>query len=383
MADIYWTDYLEKLIYLEQAVGHKTHYTILEPFQVERTVIGLQAAARTIADFIGLNEYMFVVAVVNLDGKAAHIELTRSGREVFIEISEHLMSVSGPGVLAALSHEICHKYLHHHGLDISEMHRAYENEVLTDLCAVFLGLGKLILNGCKFRTTHHTSNSVESTTFDIGYLSRKQLAAVYNLVCAMRNISRSVAEGNLTRDALKDVRDMRDIYREFYDNAFHNADFIEEIIDAYKGYVDRAQGILAEIGFLVERIEREIVKPAQLFVNRSHRAIFDESKKLLSRRETVYDPALRYLKNLEGHLHFASAIEALQAVHRESNEKRQALVQLINDCRMSPHNTACAEGMGSVSTVRCPIDGFSIEISSQDEAVCPSCGYVFRLFNQS
>lgn len=113
MADIYWTDYLEKLIYLEQAVGHKTHYTILEPFQVERTVIGLQAAARTIADFIGLNEYMFVVAVVNLDGKAAHIELTRSGREVFIEISEHLMSVSGPGVLAALSHEICHKYLHH------------------------------------------------------------------------------------------------------------------------------------------------------------------------------------------------------------------------------------------------------------------------------
>ena len=88
-------------------MGHKTHYTILEPFQVERTVIGLQAAARTISDFIGLNEYMFVVAVVNLDGKAAHIELTRSGREVFIEISEHLMSVSGPGVLPlALSHEI-------------------------------------------------------------------------------------------------------------------------------------------------------------------------------------------------------------------------------------------------------------------------------------
>ena len=54
MADVFWDDYVQKVFILEQAIGHKVNYRILEPFHVSNTIVGIQAAAKKIAEFVSL-----------------------------------------------------------------------------------------------------------------------------------------------------------------------------------------------------------------------------------------------------------------------------------------------------------------------------------------
>jgi hypothetical protein len=58
---------------------------------------------------------------------------------VFLEVATDICGYKDP-VLATLCHELCHKYLHvhwnRHGFD------QIEQEYLTDVTAVYLGLGK-------------------------------------------------------------------------------------------------------------------------------------------------------------------------------------------------------------------------------------------------
>ena len=197
MSKIYITDYLQKLSLLEKNLGAKTNYQILEPFTLNsQDIIGIQSAGKKIANFIGLTDLTFIIATTkqkkNVGG---HIELNNE-KNVFIELSPDTLKFP-ESILASLSHEITHKYLHIHNLKFDN---TYENEVLTDIAAVFLGIGKLILNGCECKRTYEEYASggtkVITETIKTGYLSREQIAFVYLLTCSMRKISSDTYESN-------------------------------------------------------------------------------------------------------------------------------------------------------------------------------------------
>jgi hypothetical protein len=56
------SEFVSKLIYLEESVGHRTWYKLLEPFTLDsKSSIDLQSAVKIIGKFLGLEGLIFVI----------------------------------------------------------------------------------------------------------------------------------------------------------------------------------------------------------------------------------------------------------------------------------------------------------------------------------
>lgn len=196
---------IQKLIQLEKVVGSKTSYKLLDPFILNtKDRISIQNAARKIAEFIGLSNFTFLVSVTKQEENVAgKIELEWREREVFIDISDKIVNFP-EAVLSTLSHELAHKYL-----QVNQIKETieFENEILTDVTTIFLGLGKLMLNGCEYSIhTFERDNNVVQEKFQLGYLKPNQIAFVYLLVCAMRKIPSNEYERGLSLSSINAIR---------------------------------------------------------------------------------------------------------------------------------------------------------------------------------
>jgi len=180
----------------------------MEPSVLDASdILTIQQAARAIADFVGLCEARPIVAIATQEeGVGGHVTLNHD-REFYIELSRDTMAFRD-ATLATLAHEVTHKY--ENGIEYQTGPTGeYENEVLTDIAAVFLGLGKLLLNGCVARGPAITEHLLGERILKSGYLDRQQLAYVYCVVCAVNGMTRRNAEKNLCREALAAVRECR------------------------------------------------------------------------------------------------------------------------------------------------------------------------------
>jgi hypothetical protein len=209
-------DYLEKLLLLESTMGARVGYQLFAPpsrFN-PRDTLALNRTAKDLANFVGVNDLLTVAATAHSENCAGHIDLGSTKDGVFIEVAADLLDFP-ECVLATLAHEISHRYLHAHGLSCGtgpEFH--YHNEILTDITAVFLGLGKLMLNGCvaerSYRESKNGRQQVTTQSRTVGYLEPGQLTFVYLFVCAMRDISSEEYERWLVPTAVNRVRECHD-----------------------------------------------------------------------------------------------------------------------------------------------------------------------------
>jgi len=85
-----------------------------------------------------------------------------------------------------LAHEMTHALLYSRGISLED---SKENELLTDLTAVFVGLGKLLLNGYL------------DEGGGLGYLSPDLIAYCFKKVCSLYVIDIETAMENLTSEA--------------------------------------------------------------------------------------------------------------------------------------------------------------------------------------
>lgn len=217
-------DCLAKLELLDQSVGAKTRHDMMEPDVLDAgDILTIQQAAKAITDFVGLREARPIVAIAaQKDGVGGHVSLNHD-REFYIEISRDTLAFR-EAALATLAHEVTHKYLYENGITCGTGPvKEYENEVLTDIAAVFLGLGKLLLNGCAARGPADTGYLFDESILNSGYLNRQQLAYVYCVVCAMHGITRRNAERNLCKEALAAVRECRIRSKRTIDPRLHAA----------------------------------------------------------------------------------------------------------------------------------------------------------------
>lgn len=116
-----------------------------------------------------------------------------SGLRSHVEIP--LFYVGKPHALGGiLAHELTHEFLISQDIKSTDVN---ENEQLTDLASIGLGLGKLILNGT-------VSTLVPSTGERqvLGYLTAELKAYAYQKVNKQHRISDTVAKENLTDVAL-------------------------------------------------------------------------------------------------------------------------------------------------------------------------------------
>lgn len=115
---------------------------------------------------------------------AGLIHYPGSGRS---RIQLNITNKHSPFIMGSiLAHELLHHFLDLKGIRLSD---TQENEKLTDLATVFVGLGKLTLNRYEPITWKQTNKEKSTTwTYQVGYLNTDDMAAIIHHICIFRNI---------------------------------------------------------------------------------------------------------------------------------------------------------------------------------------------------
>ncbi|MEZ4473345.1 MAG: hypothetical protein R3F60_21665 [bacterium] len=263
---------LDRLLRLHRALPAPS--PMLAPFEVDpHDMIDLQRAARRLARHVGLGDLTFVVAVTpKPPDVAGHVELRYAQREVFIEISDRLLTFPR-AVLACLAHEVTHKYLHSHGIWLPDL---LENERLTDTAAVFNGLGRLLIAGCEDVVVEESAGLRRVHHFKGGYLERPELAEAYCAVLLARG--EAVEVEGLPAPAVEAVRAARQRVAPRLKGASGLADAIERRVRTEQTLLAGAERDLRE---LEERAARPAsflaARHTELRLNQDELARFEEA----------------------------------------------------------------------------------------------------------
>jgi len=298
---------VDKIFLLEKTLGACVNYQIMEPFSVYTAdLLDIQRAAKKISEFVGLKGLTFIVNTTQLrKGVSGNIELRSEDSAVFVELSTDTLKFSD-AVLATLAHEITHKYLHRKGISCGLGPAfEYENEILTDIATIYIGLGKLYLNGCQCSNTETkivNPNSTTTTTekMRVGYLDQSRLAFVYRLICAMRNLPSAKIESGLKTDSFQMVRNCEKKHSEYIAEKFQSSQFLNELVSCRKQKVAEAQMVFSDINRNLMYIEGTLMSPTKEFLGKNDkrlRSIVQNLENVI--KEPEYNPSLRYLKNMQ------------------------------------------------------------------------------------
>jgi hypothetical protein len=137
-------------------------------------IIGTQYLAKRIAGHYRLPVTTVIVTFTSPTNQPGHVELSHSN-EFFVELEPQYRSVP-KAIAAILAHEVAHIFLHRCGVRFSV---EFENEILTDTTAVYVGFGPTMLNAVTETTRKLTSkNLVQVWTHHFGYLTLDEFGYV-------------------------------------------------------------------------------------------------------------------------------------------------------------------------------------------------------------
>lgn len=296
-----------------------------------------------------------------------------------------------PDVAAAtLCHEVCHKWLQAKGIC---SHIEIENEILTDIASVFLGFGKIMLNGCRttnvkdrtmkttFKDTTTIMETTETTeTMMAGYLDRDKLALVYCFVCAMRSISSVDIMQGLKPEAANAVQRCNLLLGHHYAPRFHGMEATQEIIAEFTSRIAEAQRTMADLDKHVTYVKKSFCESIDDFLKAGHKKIESLRQKTMKMtQDTSPDPALRFLQTIRTGLsvkRFSSEISSLSqdTVGFIWHAKGIGSQLSKNSNRFPPPSPTM------FNIVTCPHDGTILRLPENSGALivnCPKCKYRF------
>ena len=164
---------------------------------------------------------------------------TRQGRFCKIEVAPE--AVGDRAVLmAVLAHELTHHYLFTNSVVVDDRE---ENEVLTDVATVYLGMGKAAVNGC-FTTVEAYNRKM---TVETGYIKQDCFIYAYFLLCKVCGVDEADQLSGLNDRAI-DV-----LY------SVHATAYYQKMVRPYLDAASRRQSrekILSSMEKLNKRIER-------------------------------------------------------------------------------------------------------------------------------
>jgi hypothetical protein len=382
MSDRHIETFIDKLILLEQKTGAKAHYRIMPPLKEKsQDVITIQKSAKLIAAFIGMNDFTFIIGIKGQGEKVgAHIDLSAPGKDIFVEVDDDVMKFPDT-VAATLCHEICHKWLQ---INAISSPLESDNEILTDITSVFLGFGKIMLNGCrttnvKKETTVNATQTI-TETMTAGYLDRDQLALVYRLVCAMRRIPSSDFMRGLNADAALAVRKCDLSSEQYYDVRFHGRETTQETISAFTSSIVGVQRTMANLNKHVTYTKKSLCETVDVFLGLGYRKLESLRKKAVAMtQDNEPDPALCFLQAIKRDFEVTrlrnevnSLKEATEGFLRHARDVGRHLFR--NSHRFPPPSPEM------FSVVFCPQDGTKLQLPEDSDdliATCPTCNYRF------
>ncbi len=345
------------------------------------------------------------MAMAKQEGQTVgQVELSVGQEEVFIEIDSMTVRFNG-AVLGILAHEISHKYLHRYGVSYAPHSKSgnEEEEALTDVTAAFLGLGKLMLNGCECQIAYEDTvgarraatggsapmlgspASMKETaggrwrvteTYKAGYLSPVELAFTYRLVCEMRKIPRHDFERGLSANAVRRMGESREWYQPSARRALHGHAATEALLERTQSEASRLQQVLAPLDRAVVYLRDACAVPVEAWSHALHRRVSEARKEITKLREQPeHDPCLIFLMNLELS-RLAEELHGSRSLVESVRNKLWALCRAV----ASQGSPCRAPSADMFSVVVCPNDCTKLRLPSGRpgvRTVCPKCRYEF------
>ncbi|MGI8771345.1 MAG: hypothetical protein ACR2JE_07900 [Acidobacteriaceae bacterium] len=372
--------FLVLLKLLETAVGHQAKHALLEPFPCltikdgQTGIPSIQNAGKIIAQHVGLGDLTFVIAVATQEpSTAGHIELRQGSREVFVELSPDICD-SKDAVLATLSHEVSHKFLHTPG--VRNGWTQLEQEFLTDVTAVYLGMGKIMLNGCECQSSEWSTQggrTIKTTrVLKTGYISKECFAFVYRLICEMRQIPADQFLSGLSDSARHAVLKCEREYKDWFSSDYHDHARVGQLTDALQSAILECQERAAQRDRALRKAQQELLQLSSTLRD-SHSPLLDAKLRVARLLEPHPNPSLRYVNYLETR-------EAVDELTSKSTEQ-------IDDLRLGwKHIEAISAGARAQTqanpheVVECPIDKAKLRVPTGKRRLlvtCSSCKYRF------
>ena len=328
--------FIEKISTLENKFGSNAHFSTMEPIDFDpKNIVSIQNITKQIANFVGLKDLTFIVAVAKQEKNVGgHIDLiTDSGKDVFIELSPNVVKHKD-AVLATISHEISHKILALNEIQIAkgspEPFYLKENEVLTDITAIYFGLGKLMLNGCEcsYSSKKYLGDKIETTTHSIktGYLTIEQFSFIYLFIFNMRNIGRKEYEYSLTKNSLSIVKECKKLYNEYFNQSFHEENNYHAMKEEFDKSLVPVQKSLASIENNLSTLKSTTMFLTDKYLNDSHEKINSMINDLIvfDKKNTI-NPSMRYITHLKIYFKIKSIIDEIDKMLIDSKPYGKAL----------------------------------------------------------
>jgi len=382
MLDILIEECIRKVTFLEKSLGMRTQYQILDPFPLHsKDIIGIQNAGKIISNFIGLSDYIFVISINKLEkSTGGHIKLEHGKKQVFIEISEETLKYDN-AILAILAHEITHEYLYINNISFSNR---YENEILTDIAAIFFGFGKLMLNGSEnediWKNYYFGGSTTITDKLGIGYLDPRKLAFVYLLVSSMRSISEKKYKSNLSNKSIQLLEESKSDYWHIFNNKFNQFDKRDKSLSNFHSVVKETQLILCNINKKVIYLQKNNELAKKHLLEKIHKKI---SKLLLEydelSKKDEYDPCLRFINMSKFNQDMSSFKSEMKKYIFLIKKYQQIYTKLINYSKR--YSKVIPEPNSDVfSIMSCPNCKTKLRIPEDKNNLtitCPNCKYRF------
>lgn len=361
---------------LESSVGHIAKYALLEPFPCvtirdqSPAIIPIQNAGRIISRHAGLGELTFIISITAQNpSTAGHIELRYGDPNVFVEISQDICSYKD-AVLATLCHEVSHKFLHING--IRHGRTQLEQEFLTDVTAVYLGMGKIMLNGCECQRSYTTRTNgrvvTNTQTLRTGYISRQCFAFVYRLVCAMRQIPSDQYLSGLSEPARRAIDVCEEQYGDWFASLYNLPNGVEILSRELRREIEVGQDALAGLDYLLRRLDEKVDRLSSCLRD-SHKSMLEADRLVLCLHTSDHQSA--HLKFLDCLLTREAASQLIASGVRQVHGLRQECNRI----------EGFVEGVRSEhEIIKCPIDETKLRVPAGRNRLlvtCSSCKYKF------
>ncbi len=364
VSDLSYYEVLSRLALIESHLGYDAmcfYDPIYTTYNGGDGLLNAQKEASQMMKHVGLTHHIPVITFTKTEQSVGGNIALDNSENVFIEINENYRNHPAQ-VRAVMAHEICHKVLFINGLYYSEKTKDLENEFLTDLATVYVGFGKLSLNGCynERQTVEYSDVGKKTTTHkeSIGYLSLSTFATAYYIVCTRFNVAPSDRILGLNKFASNEINKIHLIQR----NNLKTEDLIETLKTAqntvsttYK-YIIVLEKILSQI--------KEKAREKHIGIHNDLVLPFNYDDEKLSRQQLL-------------------ALNAISLYHNADddfpviNEILSEFVNHIGDKSSIDFDEICQ----TLKDLECPICGFKKTNALQENKKalfrCKKCNHLF------
>ncbi len=378
------THLLRHIVSLEKSVGAFAPKGLFELQEfslvgdINQTLLdveALQHLACRMASFINMPFFnITVIPAKQKDSVAGHIEgRSPDSQNVLIEIEPDFLRFP-MAAIKVLAHEISHKYLAFHRLSLKT---TTDDEILTDVTAIYLGFGTFALNGGTYSETYRQDflTTVKRTVKN-GYLSLDESAFVYDIVCRMRGLSDTAIFAGLNEDAKESVRRVRNRHVSSYPPSNLDISPIRDKIVYTRGKLEQSDLELCNIDKI------KILFPG---------ALATKNSEIDSARSDVVKTrcALRQLENDVdapiGRVTYPSIPVWAEDVEKLANlsNAHLAVAQTLNEfvSKRVPSDVTSANWDAQTNIImECPMCGGRMRLPTGKAhigVVCPKCKYTF------